>query len=482
MKAITQHFIGTTAEWENENPLLYKAVWGIEETQDGKRFLKLGDGVRHWNELPYVDKYMIKGLPEELAHIELDFVPGDNIPEMDGVGSPGDPENWEYSRSTHRHESDTSRLALASEETQIVDSDVALAGGKKLLGVKANGAQANLVSVGDYGTYEQIEVGTESDPLCLNHSAKAPDGTAAGKNIIVNYKDEAGTNRADTVAYGTDVAAETVARQEQVAGVQQTLDSWIGRGGYLDEHDFETAVPEQEAFTAYALAEIGITDPTEIWNGTKVKNMFDGHIWILTNTQDTDPVIFEWTDQGDINISAFTNNSAGVIRGKAPGEGADGYIGAQLDGTGKVNGWDDLKTRFVSGTIPEITVPGVSARILTLIPTAGESSLLAGTEFVAPEDGVYMASAYFGMNTGTGLTNYGIQIYRNGTWLNVGGLDHYPAGVRSPSVCSTYYMQEGEKLHLLIYNDGSGAAAYCSKNAETASPDAIGGLFSVVKL
>jgi hypothetical protein len=41
-------------------------------------------------------------------------------------------------------------------------------------------------------------------------------------------------------------------------------------------------------------------------------------------------------------ISDFTNNSAGPIRGKAPGEGADGYIGARLDGTGKVNGWDEV--------------------------------------------------------------------------------------------------------------------------------------------
>ncbi|MDR1307481.1 MAG: hypothetical protein LBK74_07905, partial [Treponema sp.] len=42
-----------------------------------------------------------------------------------------------------------------SSITQIIDSDIALANGKKLLGVKKDTAQANLLSVGDYGTYEQ---------------------------------------------------------------------------------------------------------------------------------------------------------------------------------------------------------------------------------------------------------------------------------------------------------------------------------------
>jgi hypothetical protein len=50
-----------------------------------------------------------------------------------------------------------------------------------------------------------VEVGTESDPLCLNHNAKAADGAVVGKNIIVNYKDADGVNQADRVAYLSDV-------------------------------------------------------------------------------------------------------------------------------------------------------------------------------------------------------------------------------------------------------------------------------------
>jgi hypothetical protein len=198
MKGITQQYVGTTEEWENENPVLFEGVWGVEVAEDGKRFLKIGVGER-WNATPYV----------------LDPHPGNNIPLMDGEGSVG--ESLNYSASDHRHPSDTSRLALVSENTQIVDSDVALAMGKKLLGVKADGSQANLVSIGDYGTYEQIEVSTTSDPLCLNHNAKAPDGTVVGKNILVNYKDEGGVNQVDTVAYESDVQAEK-SRAESAEG------------------------------------------------------------------------------------------------------------------------------------------------------------------------------------------------------------------------------------------------------------------------
>jgi hypothetical protein len=69
--AILQNFIGTTDEWESENPLLYDAAWAIEKTPDGKRLLKIGDGVHYWNDLDYVDSGYLKGLDERLASIEL---------------------------------------------------------------------------------------------------------------------------------------------------------------------------------------------------------------------------------------------------------------------------------------------------------------------------------------------------------------------------------------------------------------------------
>jgi hypothetical protein len=50
--------------------------------------------------------------------------------------------------------------------------------------------------------------------------------------------------------------------------------------------------------TQSALGQVGIEDSTEIFNGTRVKNVYDNHLWILTNTPTTDPAVFDWADDG----------------------------------------------------------------------------------------------------------------------------------------------------------------------------------------
>jgi hypothetical protein len=71
MKAITQHFIGTTEEWKAANPKLYKAVWEFEKTKEGKVYAKLGDGDNRWNDLKYFDAENIHGLTERLEALEM---------------------------------------------------------------------------------------------------------------------------------------------------------------------------------------------------------------------------------------------------------------------------------------------------------------------------------------------------------------------------------------------------------------------------
>jgi len=67
MKVITQHFYGTTDEWQQAgDPVLYKGVWGFEKKKDGEVIeviAKIGDGEKRWNELEGFD---IKGLDKEI--------------------------------------------------------------------------------------------------------------------------------------------------------------------------------------------------------------------------------------------------------------------------------------------------------------------------------------------------------------------------------------------------------------------------------
>jgi hypothetical protein len=78
--------------------------------------------------------------------------------------------------------------------------------GAKLLATRSmDGAQEVLIELGEYGSYEQTEVGSEARPLCLNHNSVGSDGTAVGKNILVNYKNGSGAQQVDAVAYLSDV-------------------------------------------------------------------------------------------------------------------------------------------------------------------------------------------------------------------------------------------------------------------------------------
>ena len=137
--------------------------------------------------------------------------------------------------------------------------------------------------------------------------------------------------------------------------LKSDFNAWIGRGGYLTAYDFETATPSQNDLTDRALLEItSISDPLQIWNGTKIVNLYNDDLWILTNTQDTEPVIFEWANQGNASISAFSLDTGGIIYGADPGVQGNGYIQAE-DGRGKVIGWDtkaDLELlKYTSSTL-----------------------------------------------------------------------------------------------------------------------------------
>ena len=98
--------------------------------------------------------------------------------------------------------------------------------------------------------------------------------------------------------------------------LRKDFNAWIGRGGYLDPFDFGTSTPTQQQLSDQALSQItSINNHLQIWNGTKIINSYDRQLWILTNTQNTDPPIFEWTGQGALDLAPFDINVGGYIVG-----------------------------------------------------------------------------------------------------------------------------------------------------------------------
>jgi hypothetical protein len=113
----------------------------------------------------------------------------------------------------------------------------------------------------------------------------------------------------------------------QISALQNKVNALGGLGGSLDGFDFGDA-PTQAALTEYAMRDIfgaggdftyngddpaqstyvinGITHiAAGIFNSTWVRNSYDGHRHVLTNTPDTDPAVFWWADVG---LDVFDEN------------------------------------------------------------------------------------------------------------------------------------------------------------------------------
>ena len=155
-----------------------------------------------------------------------------------------------------------------------------------------------------------------------------------------------------------DLAKSAAYLKEEIERQQEEIDGMKGRGGYLTAHDFGVANPTQQQLTDYALAQIGQTDQTKIWDGTHVKNLRNGHVWVLTNTPDTEPPIFEWTDDGVDSVGIANNDGvAGIVRG---GRGAD-EVFIDEDGTMKVRGLSALSA------VHGMEVDGVGRNLLEVL-------------------------------------------------------------------------------------------------------------------
>ena len=119
---------------------------------------------------------------------------------------------------------------------------------------------------------------------------------------------------------------------------KRRVDNLSSAGGYLTAVNFGVATPSQETLTNYAKVQIQVSDQLEIWNGTKVKNTFNGHTWVLTNTPDTIPAVFEWIDNGIDYINVATDLALGIVKGSTE----ELKISYDLFGEGTVNGLETI--------------------------------------------------------------------------------------------------------------------------------------------
>ena len=175
-------------------------------------------------------------------------------------------------------------------------------------------------------------IGTEENPLLVNIDNTTIIKTAEGKLHATALSTTAGTLTGDQInsefielnnditQLNADISSQNTKNKEQDDKIYNLETKTSGMGGYLNANNFGdlSNKPEeiQTLLTSYAKQEIGVTEQSLIFNGTKVINSFDKHLWILTNTPTSDPAVFDWSDQGETKeIAAATNDLFGLVKG-----------------------------------------------------------------------------------------------------------------------------------------------------------------------
>jgi hypothetical protein len=179
-----------------------------------------------------------------------------------------------------------------------------------------------------------------------------------------------------------------------LADVKQDLNGVIGRGGFIDVHDFgdpddtgayPTRADFQDALTEYALQETKETDPLEIYNGTKVTNSWNGNVWQLTNTPDTDPPVFDWADRGPDSIADATAEVAGKSKlyDTTEGEHTDGSVTQAAIKAGFAKKVEKVENKQLSTedytTSEKTKLAGIAAGAQVNPAVATEAEAAAGT-------------------------------------------------------------------------------------------------------
>ena len=162
-------------------------------------------------------------------------------------------------------------------------------------------------------------------------------------DTILNFQtpiteDNLGATMAEIDALDNDLQAQITSNDADILKNTRDITALKGAGGALTAYNFNTATPTQETLTKYAVDQIWpgntnwawnaanpaastFTDANgvartaaEIFNSTWVNNTYDDHRWQLTNTQNTEPKVFEWADVGRDIVSVATATTAGIVR------------------------------------------------------------------------------------------------------------------------------------------------------------------------
>ena len=170
---------GTTAAWESVNPTPKNREFCVEETADGRRKFKIGDGSTPWNDLPYATT-------DELADLTQD--------------------------ATHRTVTDAEKATWNAKQDALTFDDAPTAGSANP--VKSGGVKTALDAKAD-----------DADLAAIAKSGKLSDATEDATHRVVTDTEKATWNAKQDALTFDDAPTAGSANPVKSGGVKTALDA-----------------------------------------------------------------------------------------------------------------------------------------------------------------------------------------------------------------------------------------------------------------
>lgn len=213
-----------------------------------------------------------------------------------------------------------------------------------------------------------------------------------------------------------------------------------------------SASPSQSDLTTAWQTETGLAT---LMNRAGIYDVSNNKVWTYySNTS----AWYAASNTSQVIINAFTNNSEGTIKGSTN----VGQIFAENDGTGSVNGWDNL-SNAVSTNTSDIASLQNTTPVITMTDTdPGEDSPLAANNFVAVYGGdpIIMDYSTSEVNTGAKWID-GSTIYKK--TINFGALPNAASKTVAHQISNVSRFIKVEQS--ITNNGGTGALVLSSGQA-----------------
>lgn len=206
--------------------------------------------------------------------------------------------------------------------------------------VSGKADKANTLSgYGITDAYTKEEINTRLDQNVQRDTTATANSSTVNLNIT---KGNVNAKSSSTSAVALPVANATQAGVMNPATFQAIQDNAEAIDAILDGTISISTLPSNPSQGDLTNAWKNTTGKDTVINGAKIDDSANETVWTYyTNITSWKGVPYS---EPSVQVSQWTNSAAGIVKGSTE----DGQVFAESDGTGSVNGWDELKSQVAN--------------------------------------------------------------------------------------------------------------------------------------